>query len=151
VLVVIAKIAGMESTAKTTSTISTAIRIPQERRRHELAMLANKKLLTTVAFCHGQDAPKQAQGGISFGEDFLVAMTSHADACVDQKYPAQINHPIMGFEKLRPDANEESANTKAPTTPQNRTRFWYCMGTAKYVKIRAKTKTLSTDSVFSMM
>jgi hypothetical protein len=30
-------------------------------------------------------------------------------------------------------------------------RYWYCTGTAKYAKIRAKTKTLSTESAFSIM
>ncbi len=41
-------------------------------------------------------------------------------------------------------------NTIAPTTPQNSTRCWYFAGSVKAAKIRMKTKTLSTDSDFSI-
>ena len=40
--------------------------------------------------------------------------------------------------------------TSAPITPQNRTRYWRCLGIAKAVKTRLKTKTLSIDSDSSM-
>ena len=41
-------------------------------------------------------------------------------------------------------------NTIAPTTPQNSTRCWYCVGTAKYANSIANRKTLSIESDFSM-
>ncbi len=34
--------------------------------------------------------------------------------------------------------------------PQNSTRCWYLAGTAKYAKIIANTKMLSTDNAFSI-
>src|SRR5690606_35042692 len=40
--------------------------------------------------------------------------------------------------------------TRAPNTPQNSTRNWYSAGTAKYDRITAQTKTLSTDRLFSI-
>ncbi len=41
-------------------------------------------------------------------------------------------------------------NTMAPTTPQNRMRCWYCLGTAKYPNSIANRNTLSIESDFSM-
>jgi hypothetical protein len=43
-----------------------------------------------------------------------------------------------------------SRMTSAPRMPQNRTLCWKCAGTAKYEKSRAKTKTLSALSEYSM-
>src|SRR5690606_17105061 len=50
-----------------------------------------------------------------------------------------------------PPAMKPARRTRAPRMPQNSTRCWYAAGTAKKEKMRAKTKTLSTESDFSMV
>ncbi len=51
---------------------------------------------------------------------------------------------------VAPSAIRIARMTRAPMMPQNRTRCWYSAGTAKWAKIRTKTKTLSRLSDFSM-
>ena len=49
-----------------------------------------------------------------------------------------------------PPAMKIPRNTRAPSTPGNRTRCWNWGGTAKWAKMIAQRKTLSTARDFSM-
>ena len=147
---VIAKIAGMESTAKITSTMpiirittnsGVAIRTPSRTVKNFSP--SNPGEMRIFRLIHFSTGLLPRSGSCPAAHHILMPVSSRN---APKTYSSQWNCSSS----QAPTRIRIARSTIAPRMPIIRTRFWYSAGTAKYVNTIRKTKMLSTASAFSI-
>lgn len=83
--------------------------------------------------------------------DLDVALARHLDAGEDEEGAEHVDHPVELLEERGAGGDEDRPEHEgAEDAPEKDAIVGRGSGTAKYEKMRAKMKMLSTDRLFSM-
>ena len=111
--------AGMESTAKIKSVVSTNNSAKSQRRERKTAVEPREKLLAVEMFRNGKEFLRQAQHEIFFRLDGLLSGKKHFDAGKNQECAENVKHPIESLDQFHAQDNHHAAHEKrAQNTPK---------------------------------
>ena len=120
--VVMAKIAGIESSAKTTSVVSMTISTINKRRCHQDAVHARKEFLVVKFFTDRHNAPENFDDRILFGMNARFALRRQLVRGKDQERAKDVNNPVELFDQRRADKDQASRAKSARRECRERVR-----------------------------
>ena len=107
---VMPKIAGMESTAKVTSLISTTSRTKSRGCREKLAGLANEKAGAVILLGYAKMAAGKAKNGVAFVMDLLAMLPDHMQPGVNEKQAEDREDPLEAGDERGAGGDHDAAH-----------------------------------------
>ena len=126
-----ARMAGIESTANTTSLGLDDDQHGQQRRGQQLAAVPHEQVLAVVLGGRRYDAPHQAEDRVLLGVDLLLALAHEAERRDQQERPEHEEQPLELLEQRHAGEDEdEPQHERAEDAPEQRPEL-ELPGTAK--------------------
>src|SRR5581483_4127898 len=97
-----ARIAGIESTAKSRSVVSTTSSTISNGVAYKPIPRTHKELAAFIILSHGHEFPEQAKYRILFWVDFRFFLTEELDAAVNQQRTKNVDNPVEPSNQAHP-------------------------------------------------